>query len=276
MARTKIAFQGERGAFSELAARKFCKQSFTPLPCETFEDIFDTVEAGKADLGVIPIENSLVGSIYRNYDLLLERQLHVIDETQLRIVHCLMAGQDASLKKITRAVSHPAALDQCRNFFAKHKSIRPEIFYDTAGAARFVAENNPPATAAIAGPMAARLYGLKVLKQSIEDEKTNYTRFLLISRNPRTVRQKAKTSIAFSTQNRPGILYKALSVFALRDIDLTKIESRPVRHHAWQYHFYIDFIGNIRDEHVKRALDHLGEITYFVRILGCYPLRVKS
>ncbi len=229
MARTKIAFQGERGAFSELAARKFCKRTFTPLPCETFEDIFDTVEDKKADLGVIPIENSLVGSIYRNYDLLLERRLHVIDETQLRIVHCLMAGHDASLRKITRAISHPAALDQCRNFFAKHKSIRPETFYDTAGAARHVAENNPPTTAAIAGPMAAKLYGLKVLKQSIEDEKTNYTRFLLISRNPRTVHQKAKTSIAFSIKNRPGILYKALSVFALRDIDLTKIESRPVQ-----------------------------------------------
>ncbi len=276
MARIKIAFQGERGAFSELAGRKFYERAFTSLPCETFEGIFDMVEAKRANLGVIPIENSLVGSIHRNYDLLLERKLHVIDETQLRIVHCLMAGREASLKHITRAISHPVALDQCRKFFAKHKSIRPETFYDTAGAAKFVAENNPAGTAAIAGPFAAELYGLKILKQSIEDEKTNFTRFLLISRNPRPVHQKAKTSIAFSIKNQPGILYKALSVFALRDIDLTKIESRPVRHRAWQYHFYIDFIGNVRDEHVRRALDHLREITYFVRILGCYPLRVQS
>lgn len=276
MAKIKVAFQGERGAFSELAAQNFFKAQFTALPCETFEAIYDAVESGHAQRGVIPIENSLVGSIHRNYDLLLERKLHVIGETQVRIVHCLLANRNVPISQISRAISHPVALDQCRQFFKQHKRISPETFYDTAGAAKHVAETAPIGTAAIAGPFAAQLYGLRILKRSIEDEKSNYTRFLLVAKKPQLFKGKAKTSIVFSTKNQPGILYKALSVFALRDIDLTKIESRPVRHRVWQYHFYIDFIGNTRDEHVRCALDHLGEIAHFVRILGCYPLKVTS
>lgn len=272
----KVAFQGERGAFSELAAQNFFKGGFTPLPCETFEAIYDAVEKGKAERGVIPIENSLVGSIHRNYDLLLERKLHVIGETQVRIVHCLMANRGVPMAQICKAISHPVAIDQCRRFFKQNQRILPETFYDTAGAAKHVAENEPDKTAAIAGPFAAQLYGLRILKRSIEDEKSNFTRFLLVARKPQSFRGKAKTSIVFSTKNRPGILYKALSVFALRDIDLTKIESRPVRHRVWEYHFYIDLIGNTRDDHVRCALDHLAEITHFVRILGCYPLKVGS
>jgi arogenate/prephenate dehydratase len=272
----KVAFQGERGAFSEIAAQNFFKSAFTPLSCETFESIFDSVESGKAERGVIPIENSLVGSIHRNYDLLLERKLHVIGETQVRIVHCLMANRNVPIVQISTAISHPVALDQCRRFFKQHKKICPETFYDTAGAAKHVAEAKPAETAAIAGAFAAKLYGLRILKRSIEDEKSNHTRFLLVAKKPRPFSGKAKTSIVFSTKNQPGILYKALSVFALRDIDLTKIESRPVQNRVWQYHFYIDFIGNTHDEHVKCALDHLAEITHFVRILGCYPLKVRS
>jgi arogenate/prephenate dehydratase len=276
MARMKAAFQGERGAFSELAARNFLKDGFTPIPCETFEAVYDAVEKGRAERGVIPIENSLVGSIHRNYDLLLERKLHVIGETQVRIVHCLLANRGVPMAQINQAISHPVALDQCRRFFKQHPKIRPETFYDTAGAAKHVAENEPEKTAAIAGPFAAELYGLRILKRSIEDEKNNYTRFLLVAKKPHPFKGKAKTSIVFSAKNQPGILYKALSVFALRDIDLTKIESRPVRHRVWEYHFYIDLIGNTRDEHVNCALDHLAEIAHFVRVLGCYPLKVRS
>jgi prephenate dehydratase len=172
--------------------------------------------------------------------------------------------------------SHPAALEQCRNFFEKNPAMAPISYYDTGGAARMIAESKPHNAAAIASPYAAETYNLKILKKSLEDEKTNFTRFLLLARRPRNFKGKAKTSIVFSLKNGPGVLFKALSVFALRDINLTKIESRPVKKEAWQYYFYLDFEGSLKEKHVKNALDHLGEITRFIKILGCYPLRVNG
>ena len=272
MAKIKAAFQGERGAFSEVASRQFLGASALPLPCESFEDLFDAVETGKAKYGVVPIENTLVGSIHKNYDLLLERNLKVVGETYLRINHCLIGSKKITLKNVSKVYSHPVALDQCREFFKTHQTIAPISYYDTAGAVKMIAEIDSANSAAIAGPYTAELYNLKILKKSIEDEKTNFTRFLLLSKNDKPFSGNAKTSIVFSMKNQPGVLYKALSIFSIRDIDLTKIESRPLRKKAWQYHFYIDFQGNIKEERVKNAINHLKEISDFIKILGSYPL----
>lgn len=274
MAIKKIAFHGERGAFSEAAAGLLIKGPIKAIPSESFDQLFDKVENRSADFGVIPIENSLIGSIHHNYDLLLERNLSVIGEAQLRVVHCLIASPKTRLGKIKKVYSHPAALDQCRNFFRKHKNIKPVSYYDTAGAVKMLVESNLTDSAAIASPFAAEIHKMKKLKKSIEDEKSNFTRFLLLSRKPIKFSGKAKTSVVFSLKNIPGALFKALSVFALRDIDLTKIESRPARKHGWQYYFYIDFIGSIKEVRIKNALDHLEEITQFQKILGSYPTSI--
>lgn len=276
MAGKKVAFQGERGAFSEQAARQLTGSTARVMPCDSFDSLFDRVETGKAAVGVIPIENSLIGSIHRNYDLLLERDLLVIDETQVRVVHCLIAPPGTTLRRVRKVYSHPAALDQCRRFFAKHPGLSAESFYDTAGAVKMLAEEMPSDAAAIASPLAADIYGMKVLRKSIEDEKFNFTRFLLLAKKARPVRGVAKTSIVFSLKNEPGNLYRALSVFALRDIDLRKIESRPSRKKAWEYYFYVDFIGSPKEDRVKFALANLAEITHFVKILGSYPARVNG
>ncbi len=252
------------------------KGPVTPIPCETFDAVFDSVESGYARLGVIPIENSLIGSIHRNYDLLLERELKVIGESQMRIVHSLIVPPGVSLRDIRQVYSHPAALDQCRRFFQKHPAMRPISYYDTAGAVRLLAESSPRDAAAIASPYAAELYRMKQARKSIEDTKSNFTRFLLLSRRAAAFTGQAKTSIVFSLKHEPGSLFKALSVFALRDIDLTKIESRPLRKKAWEYYFYLDLAGATRESRVHHALNHLQEITHFVKVLGTYPMSVNG
>lgn len=268
----KVAIQGERGAFSEVAATKFVGKNIKVIPCKTFEALFDKVEKNKAACGVIPIENSLIGSIHKNYDLLLERSLTVLGETHLRVIHCLIAPPKVKFSKISKVYSHPAALEQCQKFFSKNEIIAPIPYYDTAGAVKMVSENGLKNSAAIAGPYTAEIYNMNILKKSIEDEKTNFTRFLLLGKRPAVIKGQLKTSIVFSMKNQPGVLFKALSVFALREIDLLKIESRPVKKKAWQYHFYIDFKGSINEERVKFALDHLSEITHFIKILGSFPV----
>ncbi len=265
-----VAFQGERGAFSELATRKFFSRNARLLTCETFAKLFDAVAKRRADYGVIPIENSLIGSIHQNYDLLVEHNLSVIEETYVRIEHCLIAAKGTPFSAIRRVFSHPAALEQCRDFFRDHSKITPTPFYDTAGAIKMIAEKKPHDAAAIAGPHAAKLYGLSILRKSLEDSPNNYTRFLLLSKKPSLPSGKTKTSIVFAVKNEPGILFKMLSVFALRDIDLTKIESRPVPKRAWEYYFYLDFVGSQKEARVQHALEHLRELTQFIRVLGSY------
>ncbi len=272
MAKIKVAFQGERGAFSEVASKKFIGKNAMPVACSSFASLFDMVEKGKTKYGVIPIENSLIGSIHKNYDLLLERNLKVIGETYLRINHCLIAAKKVPVSKIQRVFSHPAALDQCRDFFDAHPTVAPISYYDTAGAVKMLSESGLYNAGAIASPYAAEIYKMHIIRKSIEDEKSNFTRFLLLAKKEVVVKGKTKTSIVFSMKNEPGVLYKALSVFALRDIDLSKIESRPLRKKAWEYHFYVDIEGSVKEERVKKALDHLGEITHFIKILGSYKM----
>lgn len=272
MSKKIVAFQGEAGAYSEAAAYAHFGQDITTLPCKTFEQLFDAVNKGKATHGMAPIENSLAGSIHRNYDLLLCNQLHIIGEYHLRVSHCLMALPGVALKDVQRVYSHPQALAQCEKSL-KELGLPPVVAADTAGSARALKENNDKNSAALASRHAAQVYGLNILQDNMEDNPANYTRFLALA--PQKIEQKSqiehKTSIAFSLINKAGILFNALSIFALREIDLTKIESRPQAGKPWEYLFHIDFIGHVEEEKVGNALNHLREIAPFIRVFGSYP-----
>jgi prephenate dehydratase len=265
-----VAFQGERGSFSEEAAYKLLGRNLRVRPCETFSAIFEAVATGHAKYCLAPIENTLAGSVYENYDLLLKHDLHIVGEVSLRIVHNLIAFPPTTFRTLRRVYSHPVALAQCSRFFAGHPKLEKIPFYDTAGAVKMLAARHDQDAAAIASHTAVAVYHARVLKSHLEDHRENYTRFLLLSKTATVSRRANKVSIVFSTDNVPGALYKCLSVFALRDIDLTKMESRPLRGRPWEYFFYLDFIGNVKEERCRNALVHLGEVTNFLRVLGCY------
>lgn len=265
----KIAFQGEHGAYSEQAVFDYFGDVET-LPCESFDLVFDSVTSGRADKGLIPIENSLAGSIHQNYDLLLRNQLHIVGEYFLRVRHCLITLPNVKKEEIKKAISHPQALGQCANYL-RNLNIKPEAVYDTAGSVKMLKESAAKDTAAIASKRAAEIYKMQILEEGIEDNSENFTRFLAISTEPTVPKEEAKTSIVFTLKNVPGSLFKAMSVFALRDIDLTKIESRPLQGKPWEYLFYIDFVGSTTDEVCKKALENLGEYVLMLRVLGSYP-----
>lgn len=265
----KIAIQGEPGSFSHEAVLTFVGRAKL-LPHNLSAQVFDSLESKQADAALIPLENSLAGSVAEHYDLLLAREAFIEREFRLRIRHNLIAGPGVKLSSVKRVLSHPVALDQCREFFRKHPHIAPVPFYDTAGSVKHVIENQLRDTAAIAARQAALVYGAKVLLSSLEDDKQNFTRFVLIGRKPRKNSAANKTSVCFSLRNQPGVLFKALSVFALREISLSRIESRPWKGRPWEYVFYVDFLRG-DDELARRALDHLREISEFVKVLGVYP-----
>lgn len=270
-----IAFQGEPGAYSELAALEFFGLSAVTLPCSSFEALFEAVSSEQADHAMAPVENSLAGSIHRNYDLMLRHpDLHIIGEYHLRVQHCLLALPGVHLADIRQVHSHPQALAQCEASLDR-LGVRREAEADTAGSARLITERNDRQAAAVASRRAAAVYGLQILVENLEDNPANYTRFVALARTPYQAGDPDtgdyKTSIVFSLQNRPGMLFKALSVFALRDIDLTKLESRPIAGKPWEYLFYVDFAGHAAARNCARALDHLGELAAFLRILGYYP-----
>jgi prephenate dehydratase len=266
----RVAFQGERGAYSEIASHCFFERELDLHPCPSFEMVFQSVEQGKVKYGVIPIENSLAGSIHQNYDLLLKYHLRIVGEKNLRVSHNLIAHPNASLRQIRRIYSHPQALMQCQNSTAKLGDMEIIPVYDTAGAVKKIRDEQLRNGAAIASDLAARIYGMKILKRGIEDNPENYTRFLILSNKESIPRDADKTSIVFSLKNLPGVLFRALSVFALRDVDLYKIESRPLHGRPWEYFFYIDFAGNMRQENCRNAISHLSEIATFLKIMGSY------
>jgi len=265
----RVAFQGEPGAYSEQAVFEYFG-SVETCPCESFDAVFDSVYSGESQTALIPIENSLAGSIHQNYDLLLRHSLHITGEYLLRVRHCLIAAPGAVKTDIARVISHPQALGQCAGYL-RALGVKVEPAYDTAGSVKILKESGARTTAAIASRRAAEIYGMQVLDEGIEDNPENYTRFLTIGREPVLPDGDAKTSIVFTLRNQPGSLFKALSVFALRDIDLTKIESRPLPGKPWEYLFYIDCVGAMQDETIKRALGHLSEYAVMLRVLGSYP-----
>ena len=265
----RIAFQGEPGAYSEAAALRFNPTALT-VPCESFEDVFSAVTSGKTTHGILPIENSIGGSIHRNYDLLLEHDLPVVAEVLLQVSHNLLAFPGTTLQDIRRVYSHPQGLAQCEGFLSGLKGVEIVATYDTAGSAKMIRDNQLRDAAAIASARAAEVFGLESLAANIQDFPENITRFILISRAHADPETADKTMIVFTLPNTPGALFKALSVFALRDIDLTKLESRPVRGRAFEYLFYADIAVPRQDLQCTRALVHLAEFAKSMRTLGSY------
>jgi prephenate dehydratase len=267
----RITFQGEPGAYSERAVKEFFREySITTLPCRTFGEAFAAVHKEQAQAAVIPIENSLAGSVHQNYDLLLKHQLHITGEIILRISHHVMALPGVKWEKVRRVYSHPQALEQCRDFLERWPAIEAVPAYDTAGSAKLIASEQWQDAAAIASANAASEYGLEILHRGVESNPQNYTRFLILEKEERIPLEDGKTSIVFSIAHTPGALFKALAVFALRDLNLMKIESRPLHGSPWEYIFYLDFAGTPRQSHCQKALEHLAEITTLLRVLGAY------
>ena len=267
----KVAFQGESGAFSEIASKKMFGDKIIVSPSFSFEEVFLKVKNRDVNFGIIPIENSLYGSVFETYDLLLKYSLNIVGELNLQISHNLIAKKNYKLSEIRKVYSHPQALGQCSEFLKKMKNAEVVPTYDTAGSALISLNNNAEPTAAIASKNASKIYKLKILKPDIQNNKENYTRFYAISKNKSKKNpEHPKSSICFELKNIPGALFKALSVFALKEINLLKIESRPIPHKPFQYIFYIDFSGALYDYKIKQAVKHLTEFSLSIKMLGTY------
>ena len=262
----RLAYQGEPGAYSEAAALQYAPHSDT-LPCKTFDDVFDAVLHKKATHGVVPMENSIGGTIHRNYDLLVDHEIPITGEIEIDVVHCLQALPGTKLEEIKIVYSHPQALAQCERFL-KDLGVTVEAVYDTAGGAKLVAEQKLVGAAALASRRAAEVFGLEVVQEAVQDYEYNITRFFVIGGSLPT--DANKTTIVFALPSTPGSLFKALSVFALREINLTKLESRPIRGTPWEYLFYVDIDARREDLPTSRALTQLGEFAKWVRVLGTY------
>lgn len=265
-----VAFQGEDGAYSQQAAFAFFGAAVNTHPYEKLEDTFAAVEHGKATYAVVPVENSLEGSISKTYDLLMESSLRVCGEHKLRISHCLIASPQTTLDRVRRVYSHPQALGQCHNFL---KNLGCQIIpsYDTAGSVKMIREENWADAAAIASARSADIYGMRILASGIEDTNYNYTRFFILSPQDAPPTGQDKTSVVFSVTNRPGALYAFLKELSDRHINLSKVESRPTRHKPWEYNFYLDFDGHRLDQNVSEMLPLLEGHTLFLKVLGSYP-----
>jgi prephenate dehydratase len=266
----KVAFQGERGAFSEDAAAKLFNKPIDFSPCIRLKEVFELVSQDRVEFGVVPLENSQAGSINETYDLLLAYPLTIFAEVILRVSHCLMALPGQKLADITTIYSHPQALAQCAEFLSKlNVEIMPS--YDTAGSAKMIKEKKLSDCAAIASKRAADIYGLEILAPEIETSPNNYTKFVAISKQRPEPARRNKTSVVFAAEHRPGSLYRVLGIFATRNINLTKLESRPSRSKPWEYVFYADFEGHIDDELCQEAMRELQRETTFIKVLGSYP-----
>ena len=268
----KIAYQGIEGAYSEAAICQHYGKDVKVIGFDTFEGVFEAVKKGRADLGCLPFENTIAGSVVRNYDLLLKENVFVIAEIFFRISHNLLSNKGSKLGNIKFAYSHPHSLEQCREFLRKH-GIKPMPEYDTAGAAKLVKERNKKDEAAIASRLCAEIYGLDIIRESIETNKYNTTKFFVIAKKNKVPKdiKKEKTSIAFKTKHYPGALVNCLQRLSKNSINMTKLESRPVPENPWEYVFYVDFVGGIDDENVKLALNEMETAATFIKVLGSYP-----
>jgi prephenate dehydratase len=263
----RLAYQGEPGAYSEAAALQYGGAHVETLPCKAFDDVFEAVVMRRATHGVVPLENSIGGTIHRNYDLLLEHELAITGEVELDVVHCLQALPGTKIEDVTIVYSHPQALAQCERYL-KDLGVTVEAVYDTAGGAKLVSEQRMAGAAALASQRAAEVFGLEVLQEAVQDYEYNITRFAIIGGTPPA--EANKTTIVFALPSTPGALFKALSVFALRDINMTKLESRPIRGRPWEYLFYVEIEARRDDLNCGRALTHLAEFAKWTRVLGSY------
>ncbi len=266
----KVAFQGEIGAYSESAVYSFFGPSAEVRPCKNLSDVFESVERTETPYGVVPIENSIEGSVNQTYDLFLTHDLKVRGETILKIIHCLITNPKTSLESVKVVYSHPQALAQCRSFL---EDLGCELIptYDTAGSVKMMKEKKLIDAGAIASERAGEIYGMKILVKGIADNKNNYTRFFVLSKSDSPPSGEDKTSIIFSTRHLPGALFHALEEFASRNINLTKIESRPTKQQPWEYNFYLDFEGHRLEKRCQEALKALEKKSSFIKVLGSYP-----
>jgi prephenate dehydratase/chorismate mutase len=262
-----IGFQGEHGAYSEVAAHTWA-QALASIPCVSFHDVFREVEAGQLDFGIVPVENSLEGAITEVNDLLIETKLHIVGEATIPVHHCLLALPEQDYRDLRTVYSHPQALGQCREFISRHK-LEPRPYYDTAGAAAMLREQRPAATGVIASKLCAELYNLEILKEDIEDHASNTTRFVVLSREPRHENGN-KCSLIFSVSHRPGGLFSVLQILSEKGINMTRIESRPLRNDPGSYAFFLDFEGSDQNEPVIQALDAISKRSITFKSLGCY------
>ena len=270
----RAAFQGELGAYSESAVYSFFGSSVTVKPCKSFGNVFESVKTGDVDYGVVPIENSIEGSVNRTYDLFLEYDLKVCGDIIIRISHCLIAQKGTKIDSIKTVYSHPQALAQCRKFLEQHK-LKAISTFDTAGSVKMIKEEQLMDAAAIASERAAQIYDMTILAREIEDVKNNSTRFFVLDKQDSPYSGADKTSIIFATKSIPGALYKILGEFADRNINLTKIESRPTKQTPWEYHFYLDFEGHRTEKQCQEALESIKDKTIFIKILGSYKAAKK-
>lgn len=266
----KVAFQGERGAYSEAALIGHFGPDAEPMACPSFDRLFAAVADGTAEAGMVPIENSLAGSVLENYDLLLQHQLPIVGEASLSVRHCLLAKPGTRLEDVQVAYSHPQALAQSLPFLKRH-GIEARPAYDTAGSAKELSQRDEPGAAAIASARAAAIYGLEILAEGIQTREDNTTRFFVIRREVPAGLRREKASLVFAAANQPGSLFQCLGVFAKRDLNLTKLESRPTLDKPWEYYFYLDFEDGLTPEVVDAVLAELKPHTSFMRLLGVYP-----
>jgi prephenate dehydratase len=269
--RAIVAFQGVHGAYSEEALRLYFGDGVDTLPCPLLKDVFIAVEAGRATFGIVPVENSVAGTVASAYELLMEHDLRVQGEVVLHVHHCLIAPAGTALADIKVARSHPQALSQCEEFLAR-REIRALAHYDTAGSALDLSQDPQVGMAAVASALAAKLYGLSVIEHSIEDEPHNYTRMFIVGTGDPTPAEKNKTSLVFAMRDRPGALYDALGEFAKRGINLTKIESKPRRNKPWQYYFFVELEGHFQEPLIEAALASLLRSAAILKVLGSYPI----
>jgi len=268
---SRIAFQGERGAFSEEAAVKLLGEDIQLVPRPTFETLYSSIQDGLADYILAPIENSLAGSVHRSYDLLISSGLHIQAEVVIPIAHNLIGLPGAVFARITQVSSHPVALAQCERFFTSHPSIKRVTADDTAGSVQEVLRAGDPTKAAIASRRAAAVYGGAILREHLEDHPENYTRFLLLAPSSEVSEDADKLSLVLHLAHKPGSLCRVLDAFARRNLNLLKIESRPIPGTPWSYSFYLDLQASLKDPNTLAALDELGRFTDSVKVLGCYP-----
>jgi prephenate dehydratase len=268
--RVRVAFQGEKGSYSHQACEKYFGERIAVKPCRTLRDVFRTVETRKAAFGIVPVENSYEGNINETHDLLALTPLNVRGEVQVRVRHCLIAGPGANLSRIRTVYSHPQALAQCAKYLRAHK-LEGIPYYDTAGSVKLVKSMRSSKLAAIASRRAAQLYDMQVVSEGVEDSGANYTRFFVLGGKTMSPTGDDKTSVIFGVEHKPGSLYGALRALSSRRINLTKIESRPVKNTPWQYNFFADFQGHVEDQVCREALKSLRAKSTFVKVLGSYP-----